>query len=58
MKLNDKSEASMTLIDQSQDWFLRYHRHQISRIYPKAQRVASDNYNPIPMWGCGSQVGP
>ena len=38
------------------DWFLRYHRHQISRIYPKAQRVASDNYNPMPMWGCGSQM--
>jgi len=36
--------------------FLRYHRTQISRIYPKAQRVASDNYSPIPMWGCGSQM--
>ena len=37
-------------------WFLKYHRSQISRIYPKAQRVASDNYNPVPMWGCGSQM--
>merc|ERR1711973_1070580 len=38
------------------EWFLKYHRTQISRIYPKAQRVASDNYNPLPMWGCGSQM--
>jgi len=38
------------------EWFLKYHRTQISRIYPKAQRVASDNYNPMPMWGCGSQM--
>ena len=36
--------------------FLRYHRKQISRVYPKAQRVASDNYSPVPMWGCGSQM--
>ena len=36
--------------------YSRYHRHQISRIYPKAQRVGSDNYNPLPMWGCGSQM--
>ena len=26
------------------------------RVYPKAQRVTSDNYSPVPMWGCGSQM--
>jgi len=36
--------------------FLKYHKKQISRVYPKAQRVASDNYSPMPMWGCGSQM--
>ena len=36
--------------------FLKYHRLQFSRIYPKAQRVSSDNYSPVPMWGCGSQM--
>jgi len=36
--------------------FLRYHRAQFSRIYPKAQRVSSDNYSPVPMWGCGAQM--
>jgi len=36
--------------------FLKYHRTQFSRVYPKAQRVASDNYSPVPMWGCGSQM--
>jgi len=38
------------------EWFLKYHRTQISRIYPKAQRILSDNYNPMPMWNCGSQM--
>jgi len=33
-----------------------YHRTQISRVYPKAQRVASDNYSPMPMWAAGSQM--
>ena len=37
-------------------WFLNYHIHQISRIYPKAQRVGSDNYNPLPFWSCGRLV--
>jgi len=36
--------------------FLQYHLKQISRVYPKAQRVASDNYSPIPMWNVGSQM--
>lgn len=36
--------------------FLWYHVVQLSRIYPKAQRVDSSNYNPIPMWNIGSQM--
>ena len=34
----------------------RYHHLQLSRVYPKAQRVGSDNYNPVPMWNVGSQM--
>ena len=34
----------------------RYHHIQLSRVYPKAQRVGSDNYNPVPMWNVGSQM--
>merc|ERR1712025_148680 len=51
-----KAEKLMSGPGGDAEWFLKYHRSQISRIYPKAQRVASDNYNPMPMWGCGSQM--
>ena len=51
-----KAEKLMFGPNGDAEWFLKYHRHQISRIYPKAQRVGSDNYNPLPMWGCGSQM--
>lgn len=36
--------------------FLHYNRRQLSRIYPKGQRLDSSNYDPMPMWICGSQL--
>ncbi|KAJ8265340.1 hypothetical protein COCON_G00144390 [Conger conger] len=36
--------------------FLQYNRLQLSRIYPKGQRLDSSNYDPLPMWLCGSQL--
>ena len=36
--------------------FLRYHRAQLSRVYPRAQRVDSSNYNPMTVWNVGSQM--
>ncbi|XP_078274874.1 1-phosphatidylinositol 4,5-bisphosphate phosphodiesterase gamma-1 isoform X2 [Rhinoraja longicauda] len=36
--------------------FLHYNRLQLSRIYPKGQRLDSSNYDPLPMWICGSQL--
>lgn len=36
--------------------FLAYHRNQISRVYPKGQRIDSSNFNPIPFWNVGSQM--
>ncbi|KAM9296163.1 1-phosphatidylinositol 4,5-bisphosphate phosphodiesterase gamma-1 [Gastrophryne carolinensis] len=36
--------------------FLQYNRRQLSRIYPKGQRLDSSNYDPMPMWICGSQL--
>ncbi|XP_031639820.1 1-phosphatidylinositol 4,5-bisphosphate phosphodiesterase gamma-1-like [Contarinia nasturtii] len=35
---------------------LKYHRNQISRVYPKGQRLDSSNFNPIPFWNVGSQM--
>nr|XP_005986803.1 PREDICTED: 1-phosphatidylinositol 4,5-bisphosphate phosphodiesterase gamma-1 isoform X2 [Latimeria chalumnae] len=36
--------------------FLQYNRLQLSRIYPKGQRLDSSNYDPLAMWLCGSQL--
>ncbi|XP_021171961.2 1-phosphatidylinositol 4,5-bisphosphate phosphodiesterase gamma-1 isoform X2 [Fundulus heteroclitus] len=36
--------------------FLQYNRLQLSRIYPRGQRIDSSNYDPLPMWLCGSQL--
>ncbi|XP_044068855.1 1-phosphatidylinositol 4,5-bisphosphate phosphodiesterase gamma-1 isoform X3 [Siniperca chuatsi] len=36
--------------------FLQYNRLQLSRIYPRGQRLDSSNYDPLPMWFCGSQL--
>ncbi|XP_058879020.1 1-phosphatidylinositol 4,5-bisphosphate phosphodiesterase gamma-1-like isoform X2 [Acipenser ruthenus] len=36
--------------------FLQYNRRQLSRVYPRGQRLDSSNYDPLPMWLCGSQL--
>nr|XP_023655878.1 1-phosphatidylinositol 4,5-bisphosphate phosphodiesterase gamma-1-like isoform X1 [Paramormyrops kingsleyae]XP_023655879.1 1-phosphatidylinositol 4,5-bisphosphate phosphodiesterase gamma-1-like isoform X1 [Paramormyrops kingsleyae] len=36
--------------------FLQYNRRQLSRVYPKGQRLDSSNYDPLPMWLCGCQL--
>lgn len=36
--------------------FVTYSRAQLSRVYPKGQRLDSSNYDPIPMWCAGSQM--
>jgi len=51
-----KAERLMFGVNGDPMAFLWFHRTQITRVYPKAQRVTSDNYNPIPMWSCGSQM--
>ena len=37
--------------------FVEYNKRQISRIYPAGWRVDSTNYNPVPMWATGCQIG-
>ncbi|QQP40261.1 Phosphoinositide phospholipase C, partial [Caligus rogercresseyi] len=44
------------LMSAHSNMFLWYHRVQLSRVYPKAQRVDSSNYNPLPLWNMGSQM--
>ena len=36
--------------------FVNYSNKQISRVYPKGQRMDSSNYDPMPMWNAGSQL--
>ena len=36
--------------------FVSYSNRQISRVYPKGQRMDSSNYDPVPMWNAGSQL--
>ncbi|XP_072551841.1 1-phosphatidylinositol 4,5-bisphosphate phosphodiesterase gamma-2 [Salminus brasiliensis] len=38
------------------DDFLRYNRKALSRIYPKAQRMDSSNYDPYLLWLCGCHM--
>ena len=37
-------------------FFLWYHQVMLSRLYPKATRMDSSNYNPVPFWNVGSQI--
>jgi phosphatidylinositol phospholipase C gamma-1 len=37
-------------------FFLKYHRLQFSRVYPKGARLDSSNYDPIKMWNSGVQM--
>ena len=36
--------------------FVTYSHRQLSRVYPKGQRMDSSNYDPMPMWNAGSQT--
>ena len=37
--------------------YVQYNRRQLSRTYPAGTRVTSTNYDPIPMWNAGCQIG-
>ncbi|XP_053689407.1 1-phosphatidylinositol 4,5-bisphosphate phosphodiesterase gamma-1 isoform X2 [Sabethes cyaneus] len=51
-----ETKAEKYFLQQETKLFVRYHRSQISRVYPKGQRLDSSNYNPIPLWNTGSQM--
>ncbi|XP_059470095.1 1-phosphatidylinositol 4,5-bisphosphate phosphodiesterase gamma-1 [Neocloeon triangulifer] len=51
-----ENKAEKTMCSNELKFFLKYHIHQISRVYPKGQRLDSSNYNPVPMWNVGSQM--
>lgn len=51
-----ETKADKYFIQQYSNMCLKYHRNQISRVYPKGQRLDSSNFNPIPFWNVGSQM--
>lgn len=51
-----ETKAERLMCQQENSFFLKYHTIQLSRIYPKGQRIDSSNYNPVPFWNSGSQM--
>lgn len=51
-----ETKAERLICQQENAFFLKYHTVQLSRIYPKGQRIDSSNYNPVPFWNSGSQM--
>ena len=45
------------LIESSPIHWIEHNKRQLSRIYPAGRRTDSSNYEPMPMWLCGNQVG-
>lgn len=52
-----ETKADKYLIQQYQQVNVaKYHLNQISRVYPKGQRLDSSNFNPMQFWNVGSQM--
>ncbi|XP_037977873.1 1-phosphatidylinositol 4,5-bisphosphate phosphodiesterase gamma-1 isoform X2 [Plutella xylostella] len=51
-----ETKAERLMCQTETQLFLKYHTIQLSRIYPKGQRIDSSNYNPVPFWNAGSQM--
>lgn len=51
-----ETKAEKYFIQQYNSSTVKYHQNQISRVYPKGQRLDSSNFNPIPFWNVGSQM--
>lgn len=51
-----ETKAEKYFIQQYSQLCLKYHRNQISRVYPRGQRLDSSNFNPVPFWNVGSQM--
>lgn len=37
--------------------YVRHNVEKLSRIYPAGSRTDSSNYNPVPLWNAGCQIG-
>ena len=48
---------SMKMLKEEPLAWLQYNRRMMCRIYPAGGRFDSSNYNPMPLWTVGSQLG-
>ncbi|CAL8116597.1 unnamed protein product [Orchesella dallaii] len=48
--------AAGKLFRERPDYFVWYHQYAITRVYPKALRLDSSNFSPVPFWNFGSQM--
>lgn len=51
-----ETKIEKLLQEKRHDLLLKMNSVQLSRIYPKGQRIDSSNYDPLPMWNCGCQL--
>jgi len=45
------------LVQSDQAGLIEHTNHQLVRIYPKGSRTDSSNYDPVPFWNAGCQIG-
>ncbi|XP_071959043.1 1-phosphatidylinositol 4,5-bisphosphate phosphodiesterase gamma-1-like isoform X2 [Antedon mediterranea] len=55
-KYYEMSSFPETKVERFQTTLRRYNMTQLSRTYPKGQRIDSSNYEPTLMWNCGCQM--
>uniref|UniRef100_A0A3P8VJQ5 Phosphoinositide phospholipase C n=1 Tax=Cynoglossus semilaevis TaxID=244447 RepID=A0A3P8VJQ5_CYNSE len=48
---------AVKLAEESANAFIRHNVEKLSRIYPAGSRTNSSNYNPVPLWNSGCQIG-
>ena len=51
-----ESKASYLSSNQPEE-FIRHNTWQLSRTYPSGRRTDSSNYDPVPLWNVGCQLG-
>ncbi|XP_074604667.1 small wing phospholipase C gamma 1 isoform X2 [Brevipalpus obovatus] len=51
-----ESKIEKWMSPQNYKFFLKYHRNQLSRVYPGIRRLDSSNFDPIRMWAAGIQM--
>uniref|UniRef100_A0A672UHK2 Phosphoinositide phospholipase C n=1 Tax=Strigops habroptila TaxID=2489341 RepID=A0A672UHK2_STRHB len=44
-------------VQQKAEQFMLYNQKQLTRVYPSAYRIDSSNFNPLPYWNVGCQLG-